>query len=44
IPVSLAHVWALSISSAGVVLFGTVLVSPLIYWATDAAHELYVML
>ncbi|MBI5960407.1 MAG: NADH-quinone oxidoreductase subunit N [Chloroflexi bacterium] len=44
IPVSLAHVWALSISSAGVVLFGTVLVSPLLDWATDAAHALYVML
>jgi NADH-quinone oxidoreductase subunit N len=44
IPVSLPHVWALTISSAGVVLFGTVLVSPLLDWATDAAHALYVML
>ncbi|HEX3053037.1 MAG TPA: NADH-quinone oxidoreductase subunit N [Aggregatilineaceae bacterium] len=36
--------WALGIAAAGVVLFGTVMVSPLLDWATEAAKELYVML
>jgi hypothetical protein len=34
----------LAISTAGVLLFGTILVTPLLNWATDAAHALYVML
>ena len=44
IPVSAPYSWALGISVAGVLLFGTVLVTPLLNWATDAAHALYVML
>jgi NADH-quinone oxidoreductase subunit N len=42
IPVSTPYVWVLGITSAGVILFGTILVSPLLDWATDAAHALYV--
>ena len=44
IPVGPSYGWALSISTAGVLLFGTILVSPLLNWATDAAHALYVLL
>jgi NADH-quinone oxidoreductase subunit N len=42
IPVGAPYVWALGITSAGVILFGTILVSPLLTWATDAAHALYI--
>ena len=44
VPVGTPYTWALAISSAGVLLFGTILVTPLLDWATDAAHALYVML
>ncbi len=44
VPVGTPYGWALLISSAGVLLFGTILVTPLLNWATDAAHALYVML
>ncbi len=44
VPVELPFKWALSISAAGVLLFGTILVTPLLNWATDAAHALYVLL
>ena len=44
IPVSAPFGWALGLSAAGVVLFGTVLVTPLLNWATQAAHALYVLL
>jgi NADH-quinone oxidoreductase subunit N len=38
------YAWAIGITSAGVILFGTILVSPLLDWATDAAHALYIAL
>lgn len=44
VPVELPFKWALTISAAGVLLFGTILVTPLLDWATDAAHALYVLL
>jgi NADH-quinone oxidoreductase subunit N len=44
IPVSAPYSFALSVTVAGVLLFGTVLVTPLLNWATDAAHALYVVL
>ncbi len=44
IPVGVPYTWALAISTAGVLLFGTILVTPLLNWATDAARALYVML
>ncbi|MBN1680359.1 MAG: NADH-quinone oxidoreductase subunit N [Anaerolineae bacterium] len=44
ITVSTPYGWALGISAAGVLLLGTLLVSPLINWATDAAQSLYVLL
>ena len=44
IPVGPAYSWALGIAVAGVLLFGTILVTPLLDWATDAAHALYVLL
>jgi NADH-quinone oxidoreductase subunit N len=44
IPVTTPYTWALGISTAGVLLFGTILVAPLLNWATDAAEALYVML
>lgn len=44
VPVDLPFKWALAISAAGVLLFGTILVTPLLDWATDAAHALYVLL
>lgn len=44
VPVSLPYTWALAISSAGVILFGTILVSPLWDWAVKAAHALYIAL
>jgi len=44
IPVGTPFTWALAISTAGVLLFGTILVTPLLNWATDAAHALYIML
>jgi NADH-quinone oxidoreductase subunit N len=44
IPVSTPYVWVMGITAAGVILFGTILVSPLLDWATDAAHALYVAL
>ncbi len=44
IPVGAPFGWALGLSAAGVVLFGTVLVTPLLDWATQAAHALYIML
>ncbi len=36
--------WTLAITTAGVLLFGTVLVSPLLDWATEAAKGLYLVL
>ena len=44
VPVSTPYRWTLALTSAGVLLFGTVLVTPLLDWATDAAHALYVVL
>ncbi len=44
IPVSAPFGWALGLSAAGVLLFGTVLITPLLNWATQAAHALYVLL
>lgn len=44
IPVNPAYSWALGISAAGVLLLGTILVTPVLDWATDAAQALYVML
>jgi NADH-quinone oxidoreductase subunit N len=44
IPVSPPFYWTLAITTAGVILFGTVLVSPLLDWATDAAQGLYLVL
>jgi NADH-quinone oxidoreductase subunit N len=44
IPVGAPYTWALGISVAGVLLFGTILVTPLLNWATSAAQALYVML
>ena len=44
IPVTTPYSWALGIAVAGVLLFGTILVTPLLDWATDAAHALYVLL
>ncbi len=44
IPISAPYAWALGITAAGVLLFGTILVSPLLNWATDAAHALYIVL
>ena len=44
VPVSVPYRWTLALTSAGVLLFGTVLVTPLLSWATDAAHALYVVL
>ncbi|MCD4686600.1 MAG: NADH-quinone oxidoreductase subunit N [Anaerolineae bacterium] len=43
LPVSPPYSWALVISTAGVLLFGTILVSPLLDWATEAARALYVV-
>ena len=44
IPVGTPFTWAMAISTAGVLLFGTVLVSPLLDWATEAAKGLYLIL
>lgn len=44
VPVSTPYTWALGITSAGVLLFGTILVSPLWDWAVKAAHALYIAL
>jgi len=44
LPVSAPYKWALGISALGVLLLGTVLISPLVDWATEAAHALYVLL
>ncbi|MBN1563227.1 MAG: NADH:ubiquinone oxidoreductase subunit N, partial [Anaerolineae bacterium] len=44
VPVSTPFYWALAISAAGVLLFGTILVSPLLDWATEAAKGLYLVL
>jgi NADH-quinone oxidoreductase subunit N len=44
IPVTTPYRWALGISAAGVILFGTFMIGPLLDWATDAAHSLYVLL
>ncbi len=44
IPVSVPYTWALAITSAGVLLFGTILVTPLLNWATDAAQALFIAL
>ena len=38
------YVWALGIAAAGVLLFGTIMVSPLVDWATEAARALYILL
>jgi NADH-quinone oxidoreductase subunit N len=43
IPVGAPYGWALGLSVAGVLLFGTVAITPLLNWATDAAHALYLM-
>jgi NADH-quinone oxidoreductase subunit N len=42
IRISLPYAWTLGITAAGVILFGTILVSPLLDWATDAARALYI--
>ncbi len=42
IPVGVPYYWALGIATAGVLLFGTLLVSPLWDWATEAARALYI--
>ncbi|NLX11944.1 MAG: NADH-quinone oxidoreductase subunit N [Chloroflexi bacterium] len=44
IPVSTPYTWALGIAAAGVLLLGTILVTPLVEWATEAAQSLYVLL
>jgi len=44
VPVSAPYKWALGIAAAGVLLFGTIMVSPLVDWATEAAQALYVLL
>jgi NADH-quinone oxidoreductase subunit N len=44
VPVSAPYVWTLGITSAGVLLFGTILIGPLLNWATQAAQALYVVL
>lgn len=44
VPISAPYKWALGIAAAGVLLLGTVLVSPLVEWATEAAQALYVLL
>jgi NADH-quinone oxidoreductase subunit N len=44
IPVSAPYTWAMAITVAGVLLFGTILVSPLLTWATEAARGLYLMM
>jgi len=44
VTVSVPYRWVLALTSAGVLLFGTVLVTPLLNWAMDAAHALYVVL
>jgi NADH-quinone oxidoreductase subunit N len=44
ISVSTPYSWALWISAAGVLLFGTLLVTPLMNWAMDAAQALYILL
>jgi NADH-quinone oxidoreductase subunit N len=44
IPVSTPYRWALGISTAGVLLFGTLLIAPLFDWAREAAQALYVLL
>ncbi|WP_119068215.1 NADH-quinone oxidoreductase subunit N [Aggregatilinea lenta] len=43
IPVATPYSWALGLSAAGVLLFGTIGITPLIDWATDAAHALYLL-
>lgn len=43
IPVSTPYGWALGLSAAGVLLFGTVGITPLLDWATDAARALYLL-
>jgi NADH-quinone oxidoreductase subunit N len=44
VPVSAPYVWTLGITAAGVLLFGTILVGPLLDWATQAAQSLYIVL
>ena len=44
IPVGTPYSWALGIAVAGVLLFGTIMVTPLLNWATEAAQALYVLL
>ncbi len=44
LPIDAPYAWALGIASAGVLLFGTIMVSPLVDWATEAAQALYVLL
>ncbi|MBN1203129.1 MAG: NADH-quinone oxidoreductase subunit N [Anaerolineae bacterium] len=44
IPVSAPYRWALWLTAVGVILLGTVAVTPLLDWATDAAHALHVLI
>lgn len=44
VPVSLPYTWTVAITLAGVLLFGTILVSPLLDWASEAARGLYLVL
>jgi NADH-quinone oxidoreductase subunit N len=44
VPISGPYRLTLGITSAGVVLLGTVLVTPFVDWATEAAEALYVLL
>lgn len=44
IPVGAPYAWALGVSAAGVLLFGTIGITPLVNWATDAARALYLLL
>lgn len=44
VAVDTPYVWALGIASAGVLLLGTIMVTPFVDWATEAAQALYVLL
>ncbi len=44
IRITTPYAWTMGITAAGVLLFGTILVSPLLDWATEAAQALYIAL
>lgn len=44
VPVSVPYTWAVAITLAGVLLLGTILVSPVLDWATEAAKGLYLVI